>query len=109
MEEGKISAALRCFGSQESGLLEVNADVLADLKSKHPEPEKAQVDCTFKGPLPPKLVEEVTFEGLNPHTIFAAAKKVGGAGGPSGGDPDMWKRIFCSKQFKKSLPSYVLR
>jgi hypothetical protein len=27
--------------------------------------------------------------------------KVNGAAGPSGGDADMWKRLLCSKQFKK--------
>ena len=101
MEEGRVSAALRCVGSQESNLLQVNEQVVSDLKSKHPEPEEAQLGSVIQGPLPRKLVEEVTFEGINEHSIYSAAKKVGGAGGPSGGDAELWKRLLCSKQFKK--------
>ncbi len=38
MLQGKISAALRWVGSQRSSLLEVDDDVLATLKEKHPKP-----------------------------------------------------------------------
>ena len=37
MEQGKVSAALRCIGSEQSSVLEINDEVLGELKEKHPE------------------------------------------------------------------------
>ena len=101
MEQGKVSAALRCIGSQETSILDVDTEVLKELKSKHPEAKKSSVESLFHGPLPKKPVEEVVFEAIDAQAIFNAAKKVNGAAGPSGGDSDLWRRILCSKQFKK--------
>ena len=96
-----MSAAVRCVGSQQTGLLDVNDVVLKELKSKHPEPMPMQDGGIIHGPLPRKLVEEVIFEGIDADAIFRAAKKLNGAGGVSGADADLWKRLLCSKQFKK--------
>ena len=52
MEEGKISAALRCIGSLQCGVLDVTAEVLEDLRKKHPEPKTATSGSLFQGPLP---------------------------------------------------------
>jgi hypothetical protein len=101
MEQGKVSAAIRCIGSQETSVLDVNNEVLKELKSKHPEAMPASADSLLHGPLPRKHVEEVLFEAIDPQAIFSAAKKVNGAAGPSGGDADLWCRLLCSKQFKK--------
>ena len=35
MEEGKVSAALRCIGSQASNVLKASADVITELANKH--------------------------------------------------------------------------
>ena len=101
MEEGRISAALRCIGSQETSVLDVTPDVLNELKDKHPEAKSASTESLYKGPLPKKLVEEVVFENIDANSIFKAAKKVSGAAGPSGGDASLWHKLLCSKQFKK--------
>ena len=101
MEQGKVSAALRCIGSQQTGLLDVSPEVLQDLKSKHPEPREANAEALINGPLPRKTAEEVIYEDLDAEAIFKAAKKMNGAAGPSGADADMWKRILCSRQFKR--------
>ena len=100
MEQGKISAALRCIGSQETSLLTVTPEVVTELKTKHPNAQCAMPDSLLKGPLPKKLVEEVIFEAIDAQAISSAAKKVQGAAGPSGGDSDLWRRLLCSKQFK---------
>ena len=46
-------------------------------------------------------MEEVIFEEIDSDAIYNAAKKVNGAAGPSGADSDLWRRLLCSKQFKK--------
>ena len=104
MEKGRVSAALKCIGSQESTVLEVTDDVLSTLKEKHPEPQELPENPgnhLFRGPLKKKPVEEVIFEDLDSEAIYKTAKKVHGAAGPSGADADQWRRVLCSKQFKK--------
>ena len=101
MEEGKVSAALRCIGSLESGVLDITPEVLDDLKKKHPESKEAEVGSVIQGPLPERSVEEVVYENIDAEAIYKAAKKVNGAAGPSGADSDLWKRLLCSKQYKK--------
>ena len=71
MEEGRISDALRCIGSQETSVLDVTPDVLTELKEKHPEGKKASSECLFKGPLLKKLVKEVVFENIDAITRFS--------------------------------------
>ena len=99
MEKGKISAALRCIGSLETGVLEATTEVMNELKLKHPPSENADVSSLITGPIP--AVESVIYEEIDANRIYDAAKKVSGAAGPSGADADLWTRLLCSKQFKK--------
>ena len=46
-------------------------------------------------------MQEVIYENLDAESMYAAAKKVNGAAGPSGADADLWRRVMCSRQFKK--------
>ena len=101
MEQGKVSAALRCIGSQETSVLDVTPEVLNELKDKHPEAKTAASESLYQGPVPQKVVEAVIFENIDANAIHKAAKKVNGAAGPSGGDASLWHRLLCSKQFKK--------
>ena len=107
MEPGKISAALRSIGSLETGVLDLTAEVLEDLKEKHPKSQNAEVRGLIQGPMPKCPVEEVIYEDIDANMIYKAAKKVNGAAGPSGADSDLWRRMLCSKQFKRSLLSSV--
>ena len=100
MEQGKVSAALRCIGSQETSLLEATAEVLTELKKKHPDAQCPSVGRLIKGPFLKKLFEEVVFEEIDAQAIASAAKKVHGSAGPSGAYSDLWCRMLCSKQFK---------
>ena len=101
MEQGKISAALRCIGILQCGVHAITPEVLKVLQEKHPRPCEAGCGSVIQGPLPEKMVEEVIFENLDAESICKAAKRVNGAAGPSGGDSDLWQRLLCSKQHKK--------
>ena len=61
MDQGKISAALRCIGSLQCGMHEVTPGVFRVLKEKHPEESEAESGSVLQGPLPEKLVEEVDY------------------------------------------------
>ena len=100
MEKGKVSAALRCIGSLETGVLDVTPEVMNELKKKHPPAKNADASCLITDPLPRK-VEDVIYEEIDANKIYDAAKKVSGAAGPSGADADLWTRLLCSKQFKR--------
>ena len=41
MEEGKISAALRCIGSLECGVHDITPEILKDLKEKRPRSKRS--------------------------------------------------------------------
>ncbi len=99
MLQGKISAALRWVGSQQSSLLDVDDDVLNTLKEKHPKSQPAMQGSLLNGPV--TNVEDVIFEAIDGNLIHRTAKSISGAAGPSGADAELWQRILCSKQFKK--------
>ena len=98
--QGRVSAALRFIGTQQTGLLPVTDEVLQDLKSKHPASVEPVLESLIKGPLPKVLSQEVIFENIDGNLIYNCSKKTSGAAGPSGADADVWKRILGSKQFK---------
>ena len=100
MEKGKIGRALRCIGSQRTGVLDVTEDVMNELIEKHPEAQDIK-EGVYQGPLKRKPVEEALFQSLDSDAIHKATKKVDGAAGPSGADSELWQRLVCSKQFKK--------
>ena len=102
MLQGKISAALRWIGSQQSNRLEVTKEVRDTLQEKHP-PSAELRDCaTIKGPV--DKVENVIFENIDAGLIQLCAKRTHGSAGPSGMDSEGWARLLCSRQFK-SKPS----
>ena len=45
---------MRSISSQQTGLLDVTADVLNALKQKHPEPAEAELGAKMQGPQPEK-------------------------------------------------------
>ena len=83
--------------------MDLTAEVLEDLKEKHPKSQNAEVRGLIQGPMTKCPVEEVIYEDIDANMIYKAAKKVNGAAGPSGADSDLWRRMLCSKQFKKKL------
>ena len=100
MESGRISAALRYLGNKATSLLKATPGVLKSLREKHPKAQKATAQSLIPGEFPPKP-PDVIFDDIDASAIFKAAKNTHGAAGPSGGDADLWKRLLCSKQFKR--------
>ena len=62
MEDGKVSAALRCIGSLQCSVHQITADVLETLNEKHPPGQNAEDGSLIQGPFPKKLVETVIFD-----------------------------------------------
>ena len=99
MLQGKVSAALRWVGSQRSGLLDVDDEVVSCLKEKHPIPGTVVEEALLKGPV--EAFEDIIFDSIDAELVQRTSKSISGAAGPSGADAEIWKQILCSKQFKK--------
>jgi len=105
MEIGKVSAALRCVGSQETGVLKTTPEVLQELRAKHPPSENPHIRSLIQGPFPRVPVEEVIYEDINSNKIYDAAKKVSGAVGPSERIQSCGHDYSAQSNSKRSLPS----
>ena len=97
MLQGKVSAALRWITNNNSNLLDINSDVIQQLKQKHPEAANVDLDTLLSGEIP--RVEPVIFENIDGNAISKAAATTKGSSGPTGVDSDTWRRILCSKSF----------
>ena len=98
MLAGKINAALKLLSVEENqGLLQLNADVLSDLKDKHPDAADPSAAMLLQGPI--NNVEKATFNILDADMIQKAALRTRGAAGPSNLDADGWRRILVSRNF----------
>ena len=54
----------------------------------------------IQSPLPEKICEDVTFEGIGANNIEKAAREMTGGAGPDGVNLDLWERFLTSKQHK---------
>ena len=84
MLQGRVPAALRFIGSQQTALVPVNDKVIEDLKSKcgTPPSGKPVLAC----PLPRVLSQKVVFENIDGNIIYyKSSKNTSGATGSSGG------------------------
>ena len=70
MLQGRVSAALIFIGSQQTGLVPVNDEVIEDLKSNHPPSVEPVLESLIKGPLPRVLSQEVIFENIDGNLIY---------------------------------------
>ena len=61
---------------------------------------KAMDKGVIQGPLPEKICEDVTFEGIGTNNIEKAAREMTGGAGPDGVNLDLWKKFLTSKQHK---------
>ena len=102
MLQGKVSAALRWVGSQKSGLLDINEDVISCLKEKHPTPGTVVEEALLKGPLKSLGRWFLTQYTIDADLVHRTAKTISGTAGPSGADAEIWRQILCLKQLKKN-------
>ena len=102
IENGKIGPAGRCIGEVKTDLLEVNDEVINILKEKHPEAAELTEGGLISGPLPEKLCEDVSFEGISPNLIRRIARDSSGGAGPDGVTGDLMRKMLTSKQHNKA-------
>ena len=67
------------------------------MKEKHPEAAQVEEGSLLYGPV--EYVPLVIFDTIDELSIYNAALKTKGAGGPSGMDADLYRRMLCSKNF----------
>ena len=99
MIQGKMAPALRWITGNTAKRLTVNADIIAQLNSKHPDAVPPHTEALICGEIP--KVEPVIFDSIDADAIFKSAKNTKGSAGPSGLDADIWRRIMCSASFGK--------
>ena len=98
MLQGKVSSALRWLDTQcSSGSLNMNEEVLENLREKHPPAQLCTGSDLLRGPL--NKIEAVLYDQIEGHNIYKAALSKKGSGGPTYVDSDAWKRFMCSKSF----------
>ena len=69
MLQGRVSAALRFVGTQQTGLLPVTNDVLEDLKSKHPASVEPVLESLIKGPHPQVIIIISNYATIQHHNL----------------------------------------
>ena len=99
--EGKISAALNFLEMETSkGILSMTDDILEELKEKHLHAATTQEDNLLFGAIdyiPPSI-----FDSINEDMVYKAALNTKGPAGPLGMDAELYRRILCSKNFRKT-------
>ena len=82
------------------GVLDLNEEVITDLKAKHPEPEPATDHSLLRGPI--KYVPSHFFDAIDEQAVMKASLHTKGSAGPSGMDSDLYRRIPCSRNFNSA-------
>ena len=65
-----------------------------------PEGKPAESDILL--PETAEAPQPVLFEGIDGESVYKAAKKLQGSGGPTQMDADGWRHILCSKSYGKA-------
>ena len=102
---GQINSALRYLsGENRGGVLPLTDDVMKQLREKRPEAQEAQLGTLVFGPT--EQVPDSIFQQMNEEMLREAAPKTKGSSGPSGVDPNGFRRMLACKSFKK-LGTYL--
>ena len=100
MMKGKVNAAIRLLDKQESlGVAKLTESTIEELKRLHPEAQPATEGILMTGPKP--YFDPIVFGNIDESCIEKAATRTKGAAGPSGLDPDGWRRRLISKNYGK--------
>ena len=98
MSKGNVNSAIKLLSNNMSGgVLPLNDETIALLRTKHPEAREMHEDVILQGPIP--TVENVIFDVIDEHMVYEAAKITRGGSGPSGMDADGWRRILTSRDY----------
>ena len=100
MIQGKTNVGLKFLSNEsENGVLEMNDDILRDLKKKHPEPSPISENSLLNGPI--ENIAASYFDSIDEHMIQSAARLTKGAGGPSQMDAQQYRHMLLSTKYKK--------
>ena len=80
-------------------MLTPTEDVVNKLKLLHPESANIQPDTLIHGPI--EEISPAYFYSIDENEILKAANATKGSGGPSQQDAQQWRRMLCSKKFKR--------
>ena len=99
---GKVGEAMRFINSEDAtlGVHDISDEVKDILLQKHPIAKQADEDI-----IPPNEwtePQQVIYEEIDGESVYRAAKKLHGSGGPTLIDSDGWKHILCSKSYGKA-------
>ena len=98
--QGKINSALKMLTTDyENGVLQLDENILEDLKSKHPATTLVKQDSLLFGPT--NQLPQGYFDDIDEIMVGKAASYTKGSGGPSHVDADQFRHILLSKNFKK--------
>jgi hypothetical protein len=100
---GQISKALKFIDNDEDaaiGVLPLDSNVKATLMKKHPESRGVTPNVLFDTSNVVKP-EPVLFESIDADEIIRTAKEIGGSGGQTKCDADLWQHLLCSKIHEK--------
>ena len=100
MLQGKVNAALRFLSDKgDNEVLPSNDETVAKLIKMHPPPANIHDNTLLNGPI--QNVPVHYFDPIDEQSIEKAAMLTKGAGGVSQIDADHFRRILCSRHFKK--------
>ena len=96
---GKVSQAMKFINNEDStrGVHTLSDEIKQLLEEKHPKPR--EVDREILLPQSSEDPEPVIYEEINGISVYKAAKRLQGSGGPTLIDSDGWKHILCSKSY----------
>ena len=100
MFHGRVGAALRVLSTTPSKPLEITEEVIAQLKSKHPDGKEISTEHLYSTDPAPKP-DPIVFYDISAKSIRDAAGTTKGGAGPSGTTDRLWARMICSKSFSK--------
>ena len=82
------------------GVHSLDEEIKLLLEEKHPTGRPAELDILL--PETAEAPQPVIFESIDGESVYKAAKKLQGAGGPTQMDADGWRHILCSKSYGKA-------
>ena len=87
---GKINAALRLLDTcNTSGVLNLNQNVIDQLRAKHPQARDPEPSVLMKGEVP--FVDPAQFNVIDESAIYRAISKTRDSSGSSGLDANQWR------------------
>ena len=85
----------------QNGILPLNRKTLNQLKQKHPQGKRAELDAILTDT--PEQVHPIKFDAIDADLVKRAAVRTRGGAGPSGLYADGWRKILITKQFGTSF------